>query len=270
MHENKYFIVNHPRDPRLLTLRSLQTPQGRSRNGLYIIEGIRHLARAVEHNAPIESVFLDTSVLSNPFGQKLARRLRKRGIVGVRLSNQLYRDLTLASEPQGIGAVLRQQWTPLPNLRAERNSLWLAIESIESPGNLGTMIRTAEAVGVTGIFVLDSESDPFDPAAIRASMGSLFSQQLTRCAPREFADWAKSCGVAVVGSSPAGMLDYKALRCRWPAALLIGSEKRGLSGHLAETADFMVRIPMRGSCDSINVSVAAGVLLFEMSSQRVF
>ncbi len=190
MHENKYPIVNHPRDPRFLTLRSLQLPQGRSRTGHYIIEGIRHIARAVERNAPIESVFLDPSVLSNPFGQKLARRLRKRGVVGVRLSYQLYRDLTLASEPQGIGAVVRQQWIPLANVGVGRDSFWLAVESIESPGNLGTIIRTAEAAGISGIFVLDSESDPFDPAAVRASMGSLFSQKLTRCTPCEFADWA--------------------------------------------------------------------------------
>jgi TrmH family RNA methyltransferase len=211
MHENKYPLLSHARDPRLLTLRSLQTPQGRSRTGLYIIEGIRHLARAVEQNAPIESVFLDASVLSNPFGQKLARRLRKRGVVGVRLSNQLYRDLTLASEPQGIGAVVRQQWIPLANVGVGRDSFWLAVESIESPGNLGTIIRTAEAAGVSGILMLDSESDPYDPAAVRASMGSLFSQKLTRCAPHEFADWAKSCGVMVVGASikdPKHQHDY--------------------------------------------------------------
>ncbi len=117
MNENKYPLISNPRDSRFLTLRSVQTPQGRSRTGLYIIEGVRHLARAVEHNSSIESVFLEPSVLSNPFGQKLARRLRKHGVTGVRLSQQLYRDLTLAAEPQGIGAVLRQQWTPLSNLR---------------------------------------------------------------------------------------------------------------------------------------------------------
>src|SRR6266567_9384386 len=103
MHENKYPVVNHARDSRFLTLRSLQTPQGRSRTGLCVIEGIRHLACAVEQNAPIESVFLDPSVLSNPFGQKLARRLRQRGVSGVRLPHQLYCDLTLAADPQGIG-----------------------------------------------------------------------------------------------------------------------------------------------------------------------
>lgn len=268
MHENKYPVVSNPRDPRFLTLRSLQTPQGRSRNGLYIIEGVRHVARAVDQQSPIESLFLDPSVLANPFGWKLARRLRQRGVPGVRLSPQLYRELTLAAEPQGIGAVLRQQWILLANIRVARDSFWLGVESIESLGNLGTIIRTAEAAGVTGIFILDSESDPYDPAAVRASMGSLFSQKLTRCQPREFTDWAKSCGVAIVASSPAGLMDYKALRYRFPAVLMIGSEKRGLSEQLLEAADFVVRITMDGGCDSINVAVAAGVLLFEMASQR--
>src|SRR6266536_3631176 len=160
MNESKYPIVSNAHDPRFLTLHSLQTPQGRSRTGRYIIEGIRHLARAVEHNAPIESVFLDPSVLCNPFGQKLAHRLRKRGIPSIRLSQQLYRDLTLATEPQGIGAVLRQQWTPLSSLRVEPKSLWLAVESIESPGNLGTIIRTAEAAGSSGILVLSRDGEP--------------------------------------------------------------------------------------------------------------
>jgi len=158
---------------------------------------------------------------------------------------------------------VRQKWIPLANTQVARDSFWLTIESIESPKNLGTIIRTAEAAGVAGILMLDSESDPFDPTAVRASMGSLFSQKLTRCSFREFWDWAKLNGVTVVGSSPSGLLDYKSLRCRFPAALLIGSEKLWLSERVVEVADFMVRIPMRGGCDSINVSVAAGVLLFE-------
>lgn len=268
MHENKYPVVNHARDPRFLTLRYLQSSQGRSRTGRYIIEGIRHLARAVEQHAPIESVFLDPSVLSNPFGQKLARQLRQRGVSGVRLSHQLYCDLTLAADAQGIGAVLRQRWTPLAEVTVDRNSLWLAVEDLESPGNLGTTIRTAEAVGVTGIFMLGADCDPYDPATVRATMGSLFSQSLTRCLPRELSVWARSNGVAIVGSSPSGLLDYKALSYRFPSVLLIGSEKLGLSEQLLDAADFMVRITMRGHCDSINAAVAAGVLLFEMSSQR--
>lgn len=268
MNEKKYPVVSSPRDPRFLNLRSVQTHQGRSRTKLFIIEGIRHLARAVEHCASIDCVFLDPSVLSNPFGQKLARRLRQQGVPGIRLSRELYRDLTLATEPQGIGAVLKQTWFPLEQLRATGNSLWLAVESIELPGNLGTIIRTAEAAGVSGVFILNPNCDPHDPATIRATMGSIFSQKLIRCSAPEFKCWAKSNGVSVIASSPSGLMDYKALAYRFPAALIVGSEKHGLSDQLLETADFVARIPMCGRCDSLNAAVAAGVLLFEITSQR--
>lgn len=268
MNEKKYPLVSSPRDPRFVTLRSLQTYQGRSRTQHYIIEGIRHLARAVEHCAPIESVFLDPSVLSNPFGQKLARRLRQQGVPGIRLSRELYRDLTFATEPQGIGAVLKQRWFPLEQIRATKNSLWLAVESIESPGNLGTIIRTAEAAGVSGVFILSPNCDPYDPATIRATMGSFFSQKLVRCSVPEFKCWAKSNGVSTVASSPSGLMDYRAPAYQFPAALIVGSEKQGLSEQLLESANFIVRIPMQGGCDSLNAAVAAGVLLFEIAGRR--
>lgn len=268
MHEKKYDLVSDSRDSRYLTLRSLQTPQGRSRTGCYVIEGIRHLSRAVEARSAIQSIFIDPSVLSNHYGRKLARKLRNQGVPGVRLSHSLYRTLTMANEPQGIGAVIRQEWIPLNRVAVPRNSLWLAIESIESPGNLGTILRTAEASGVSGVFVLADECDPHDPAAIRASMGSLFSQQLIRCSVHEFIAWAKGKDVAIVASTPVGLMTYKDLPCRWPEALAIGSEKRGLSEQILDAAHFTVRIPMHGLCDSLNVAVAAGVLLFEMASQR--
>jgi TrmH family RNA methyltransferase len=268
MHENKYALVANPRDIRFLTLRSLQTRQGRSRTGLYLIEGIRHLAQAVENHAPIQSVFHEPSTLSNPFGQKLVRKLRQSSVPGIQLSAHLYRQLTLAAEPQGVGAIVRQQWTRLTDLQVARDSGWLGVESIDQPGNLGTIIRTAEATGINGIFVLGEAADPWHPAAVRASMGALFAQKLVRCSTPEFAEWAKSRGVAVVGSSPSGLLDYRAWRCRRPTVLLVGNEKYGLSERLVEIADFMVRIPIVGRCDSINVAVAAGVLLFEMFDQR--
>jgi TrmH family RNA methyltransferase len=206
--------------------------------------------------------------LSNPFGKKLARKLRRSGIPCAELSRPLYRVLTLAAEPQGLGAVLRQRWTPINDVHPARDSLWLALESIDSPGNLGTIIRTAEAAGVAGIVIIDSAADPYDPAAVRASMGALFAQELVRCSGREFTDWATSRGVSIMGSSPGGLLDFRAFRCRWPAALLVGNEKQGLSERLLDACDFTIRIPMAGRGDSINAAVAAGVLLFEMFNQR--
>ena len=216
----------------------------------------------------MELLFVEPSVLSNPFGQKLARRLRHSGVPGIQLASALYRDFSLAAEPQGIGAVLRQECSAIANVKPARDSLWLAVESVDLPGNMGTIIRTAEAAGVTGIILLGPGADPWDPACVRASMGSLFSLRLVRCTNQEFTAWARFNGVAVVGSSPNGLLDFKAFRGRWPAAVLIGSERQGLSEQLLEASDFILRIPMHGRCDSINAAVAAGVLLFEMSSQR--
>ena len=268
MHEGKDQLIVHQHDPRYSLLRSLQSASGRLRSGKCIIEGIRHVARAIEQRAPIELLFVAPSVLSNPFGKKLARRIRQSQVPSIRLSPQLYRQLSLAAEPQGIGAVLRQQWFALSELKVARNSLWLAIESVDQPGNLGTILRTAEAAGVSGVLLLDAISDPWEPACVRASMGSLFSQKLTRCEIMEFTSWARRSGSTLVASSPRGLVDYSSFRSRWPAALLIGGERYGLSDQLLDAADFNLRIPMRGGCDSINAAVASGVLLFSLSSQR--
>jgi RNA methyltransferase, TrmH family len=249
-------------------LRSLQTPLGRSRTGLYLIEGIRHVARAVEERVIIESLFIEPSTLTNAFGQKLVRQLRRSGTSCIELAPHVYRDLTLAVDPQGIGAVARQRWIPLGHVRAGTRRQWLAVESIDSPGNLGTIIRTAEATGVAGIFILGDGADPYDPGAVRASMGSLFSQRLIRCSTREFLQWAGSSRAALVASSPAGLVDYRAFPCPWPAVLMIGSEKRGLSRELLHACDFTVRLPMLGHGDSLNAAVAAGVLLYELFHQR--
>jgi TrmH family RNA methyltransferase len=244
MHE-KYPLVSNPRDPRFLALLNLKTHRGRSRSGDYLIEGIRHLARAVEHNRSIQQLVVDPSVLSNHFGQKLVSRLRQRCVPAIRLAPELYRELTLANEPQGVCAVLRQQTAAIGDLKPARDSLWLVVESVDLPGNLGTILRTAEA-----------------------SMGSLFGLRLVPCAMAEFVGWARQHSVAIVGSSPSGLLDFKAIRFRWPAVLLVGSERQGLSPQMLEYSHLTVRIPMHGGCDSVNAAVATGVLLFEMASQR--
>lgn len=190
------------------------------------------------------------------------------GVPGLKLQPKIYRELTLAVEPQGIGAVVKQQWTTLAQIQPARRSCWLAIESLDSPGNPGTIVRTAEATGISGIVLIGASADPWEPATVRASMGSLFSQRFIRCSAREFTDWAKTFGVTIVGSSPAGLLDYKFAQWHWPTALVIGSERHGLSQQLTDASDFMVRIPMLGRGDSINAAVAAGVLLYEMFNRR--
>ena len=267
MHEKSNPLVSNLHDPRFVALRNLQTEKGRVQTGNYLIEGIRHLARAVEQNSRLEQLIVVPSVLSNSFGQKLVRKVQQSSVPCIRLTPDLYRELTLAAEPQGVGAVLKQQWSSIHCVKPKPDSLWLAVESVDLPGNLGTILRTAEAAGAAGIFMMGPHVDPWDPACVRASMGSLFSLRLVRCTAREFAEWARSSRVTMIASSPNGLLDFKEFRCRWPAVLLIGSERQGLSQQLMDGSDFVLRIPMHNRCDSINASVAAGILLFEISNQ---
>ncbi len=265
MNAHKSPLITNESDRYYQRLRSLQTPTGRARTGLYLIEGIRLVSRALEERAPIESLFVDPSVLCNSYGRKLKDRLARDGVPCHRLSPPLYRDLTRAAEPQGIGAVLRQQWTPLAALPRHPAALYLAVESIDSAGNLGTMLRTAEAAGVTAVIMIGQGADPHDPTAVRASMGALLAHTLARTTPSEFLQWTRTAGIACIGSSPTGLLDYRGFPCPSPAALLIGSEKQGLSPQVLESCHFLVRIPMLGRGDSINAAVAAGLLLYAMS-----
>jgi len=263
VHDEKYPLISHPNDPQFRLLRQLQSARGREQTNQYLIEGIRHVARAHEARAAFSSLFVEPSKLSNPFGQKLARRIRQAGVPQFRIAPHLYRELTLASEPQGIAAILRKPQTSLDAIGRAHSALWLAVESIDQPGNLGTIIRTAEASGAAGIFVLGQGADPWDPACVRATMGALFSLRLIQCSNREFIQWSRTNHVKIVASSPAGLMTFKAFGGRKPMAILIGSEKVGLSEELLEAADFTVRIPMKGQSDSINAAVAAGVLLFQ-------
>jgi TrmH family RNA methyltransferase len=176
VHENKSPLITDRSDPRFSQLVSLKSYKGRARTDRYLIEGIRHVARAHDERAPIECIFVEPSTLQNPFGQKLARRLRQRNIPFLRLAPALYHDLTLANEPQGIGAVLRQQRSSLSQIDLTLSPFWLAVESIDLPGNLGTILRSAEAAGAEGVIFVGDGADPYDPACASNDGRTVFPQ----------------------------------------------------------------------------------------------
>lgn len=256
-------LITDPDHPLIQRFRSLQTASGRAASGCYAIEGLRHLFRATEAQTPVEQLFIAPKALKNPAGQKLVRRLRQAGTPVAALAPDLYRRLSLAANPQGIAAILRQDWTPLGSVLPSGGNIWLAVEEVESPGNLGTMIRTSEAAGAVGLILIGRTADPYDPAAVRATMGSLFSQTLVRTTVPAFAAWSKHRQLTVVGAAPNAAQDYRAIRYQKPLVILVGSEKRGLSDELCQTCTSMVRIPiLRCGVDSLNVAVATGILLY--------
>jgi TrmH family RNA methyltransferase len=267
---------NQPRTPSptrrnnaaLRRIRSLCTRPARERTGLFFVDGIRFVAQAVQHQASIDTLVVAPKLLTHPFGQKLARRLRRAGIPCVEVEPDDFYRFSQAEEPQGIGAVVRQRWEPLYRVSPSDGLCWVVVDTIQTPGNLGTIIRTCDAVGAAGMILLDSKTDPYHPVAVRATMGSLFAQRFVRATLPELLAWKQRHGCLLVGTSPSAPADYDSIRYRPPVLLYLGWEREGISQDHQALCDVMVKIPMVGGCDSLNLAVAAGVMLYEIFNQQ--
>jgi len=144
---------------------------------------------------------------------------------------------------------------------------WIALAGTQYPGNLGTIVRTADAVRADGVLLLDATADPYDPIAVRATAGAIFSTAIARASFAAFLAWARARSLPIVGTAPDAPTDYRSVRYRTPLILLMGREGQGLPREHRELCDTVVRIPMRGRCDSLNLAVATGVLLYEVFEQ---
>ena len=240
----------------------------RDEEGVFLVEGVRFLVSACDTGAEVVGVAECRQLLRRGIGPLLVRRLRQRGTPVVAVSPEELSGLSILGEPQGVLAVVRQRWSALPPPAEVGGGVWLAFESVRSHGNLGTIVRTAQATGARGVILLGNEVDPFDPRAVRPTMGAIFHQTMIRSSHRAFARWKRSAGVTVIGTSAAGGSDYRDHRYRGPTVLMMGCERRGLSDAQRDHCDDVVRIPMRGGIDSLNLAVATGVLLYEVSAQR--
>jgi len=249
-------------------LRLLQRRDERERTGLFLAEGMRFVAQAAEAEGEIETVVVAPELLTHPFGQKVARRLRRAGVRSLEVTPEVFHSFSLTEEPQGIAAVVRQRWEPLDRVLPSDGLCWTALSTVHSPGNLGTLLRTSDAVGGAGLILLSPDADPYDPATVRATMGALFSQRFVRATAAELRRWKERHRCALVGTSPAAEEDYHTAAYPPAVVLFMGGERRGLSPEELALCDRVVRIPMVGRSDSLNLAVAAGVLLYELFNQR--
>ena len=251
-------------------VRSLQRHRGtRDARGRFWIEGVRQFVQACDAGYSFDTVVLSRVLLSSDLADMLARRVMKSPAVRrVRVRPGEFRSVSITERASGIGAVVRQRWTPLEQARGTHGLCWLIIEDLRSAGNLGTILRTAEAAGVRGVIFLSQRVDPFDPAVVRASMGGLFHLQLVRATAEELRRWAKRECVRLVGLSPDAERLWTEVDARGPLGLVVGEERKGLSGEVMELCDERVRLPMVGRADSLNVAVAAGVMIYEVVRRR--
>jgi TrmH family RNA methyltransferase len=261
-------IITSRANSKIKQFRKLNDRKERQQTGLFTIEGLRIVAEAVEQKAEMEMLLVSPDLLVSEFGQELAEMVRQSGVEVVEVSDDVFHSLSLKDGPQGMAAVVRQHWLELDAVRLTRGENWTALESIQNPGNLGTIMRTQDAVGAPGLILLDHSTDPYDPAAMRGSMGAIFTQKLVRASFAEFADWKRQRGYPVVGTSDEAAMDFQDVVYPDPVLLLMGSERQGLDAAQMAVCDEMVRIPMVGQNDSLNLAVATGVMLYEIFNQR--
>ena len=254
--------VTSAHNARVKAIRALKHRKERARTGLFWVEGIRAVAEAAQMGAAIELLVVARELLISPFGADLADRLCRDGCPTLEVTAAVFDSLAAREVGQGLGAVLRQRWLPLDPVQREGN--WVALEATQYPGNIGTILRTADAVGGSGAILLGAGADPYDPQCIRASVGAIFGQRLVRASVAEFAAWKRHSRAVVVGTSPAAPEDYRRARYAPPAVLLMGGERAGLSPELHSLCDVMVGIPMVGHSDSLNLAVATSLVLYEL------
>jgi len=246
-------------------VRGLQRSRGaREASGKFWIEGIRQFIQAFEAGIRFETVVVSRILLKSRLVEAMIAGLATRGVCVARISPEAFRAISIADRASGIGAIVKPHWRPLENCQAMRGLCWLVIEHLRSAGNLGTILRTAEATGAGGIIFISRECDPFEPSVVRASMGGIFHLQLARATHRQLRRWSAANGVLLVALSPNAQGIWTDLPPHRPMAILIGEERKGLSQEAQEMAHALVRLPMCGRADSLNVGVATGVMLYEL------
>lgn len=263
-------LVNDIHDPELASVLALRERAERDRGGRFQIEGLRFLISAIDAGLPIETLVYSPADLTHPASRGMARDLISRRIPSIAVDSATLLSLANREDPQGLIAVTRQFTQPLAMFTPAAGLCWLAVDSIESPGNLGTLLRTAECVGAAGLIAVDEGAlspggvDPYDPGCVRASMGAIFRQRLVRATFDDVRTWARRHGAAIVGTSPGAKRDYVHARYDRPVVLYLGSEKKGMAEERQHGCDLMVRIPMVGESDSLNVGIAGSIMLYEL------
>jgi len=244
--------------------RALSRRAVRDEHGLCLVEGIRHVAEAALAGR-VDTLLVAPALLTSDFARRVVDDQRAAGVDVVETSPDTLRSIASRENPQGIVAIARQRWEELRDLPAAAGLCWLALDAVQDPGNLGTILRTSAAVGGAGAILLGPSTDPYHSSAVRASMGALFRQRLVRATFGELAAWSRRGGASLVGATVDAATSYRDAHYAFPLVLLMGSEREGLSAAQAAACDLTVSIPMApGGVDSLNLAVATGVILYEI------
>lgn len=255
-------------NPRIKAIRGLAQKKFRDQTGTFLVEGMKLVRDALEGGWIVETMVYSPTGSAASTAEELAAKARVAGADIIEVNEKVLTSITRKDNPQMVVGVVRQHWAKPPSGTVPVESVWLGLDRVRDPGNLGTIIRTADSAGANGIILIGETTDPFSLEATRATMGSIFNVPIVRLSAEAFLDWRQGWQGMVVGTHLAGAVDFRVIDYKSdPVLLLMGNEQQGLPEELASACDRLALIPMHGSADSLNLAIATGVMLFQMGKR---
>ena len=253
-------------NPTVKAARALHMKKAREETGQFLAEGLKIVTEAVEQGrAPRTLLFAAEAASHALLRRAVAATEAAKGEV-IEVSHEILEKISRRENPQTVLAVFDQTITPLAALEPAASRCWVALEAVRDPGNLGTIVRTADAAGCGAVILVGDCCDPFSVEAVRATMGSIFAVPIVRVSAAEFLAWRGRWPGAVVGTLLTAATDFRAAAYAPPSLILMGNEQAGLTPQLAAACDVTVKIPMRGRADSLNLAVATGIMIYAATS----
>ena len=266
----QFLEITSAQNPSLKHLVKLRDRRTREKEQLTLLEGYRELTRSIEYGMELTEVYFSPEHFLGSNEYPLLESIAARGIKVVRLAPHLLEKVTYRERPEGLLAVAKMKKHELEDLPEYENMLYLVAETIEKPGNLGSMLRSADASGTDALIVCERRTDLYNPNVIRASTGAIFSVPTAVCDNESALKYLRDRNVKILAATPHTDFKYTDVDLTQPVAVVVGAEQTGLTDFWMEQADLKVNIPMLGEIDSLNVASAATILLYEAARQRNF
>jgi TrmH family RNA methyltransferase len=255
-------------NPLIKRIRSLREKRHRKAEGLFLAEGLRILTEAADSDILPEYLLFANDSAAHPLTVRLIDAVEKAGGEAIETNRDILSKLSGKDNPQTVIGVYREFTTSLDRIDRSAANIWIVAQSLRDPGNLGTILRTGDAVGAGGLILVDDCVDPFSVEAVRATMGALFTQRIATAKWPEFLTWLRSGPGQLVGTSLKATHDYLEPAYAAPTFILVGNEAQGLPVDYEADCDLLVKIPMLGRADSLNAAIATAVIAYEVLNQR--
>lgn len=264
-------LITSLQNPHVKQALHLRDRRDREASALFLIEGYREILRATDGKWHINELLFCPELFLGSNELHLIERLASKGTKAIRTSEKVFQKISYRDRPDGLLAIAPQRKLSLRDLEKQENHaapFYVVAEAIEKPGNLGTILRSSDAVKVSGLIVCDRCTDLFNPNVVRASVGTLFTVPAVEAGGEETLNWLKKQGIAILAATPHATPLFTEVDLTGPIAIAVGTEQLGLSPRWMNQADLQVRIPMHGVADSLNVAMATTLLLYEVNRQR--